>query len=397
MQLQKGEKAVLGYVELTLDSGAVAAVSYFETGDESPLNFKAVTINQYDKESRDLGDRTPFRVDESVVLILDSKGNVCRVWKLGPNDEAKIDQVLSAALLENPAEGFQPEQDAEKSIIDLISWERPRTFARRHSMPQVLPRDPNSGGAFVGHCGDQIRKQRYLHPDVEVKDFVDGDCVAITPDSIVENGKRRYTVNLEQLKPGDLILIEAIDASKKIRNRCRWVQLGQFYAKPRHDWAHARWFHAAMYLGSGILVEVNAKTDLKFFTKYAGEIDTNRIRVRRPTDENLGPKIAEASRQLRHVLYDDWAFWGQAGVALMEALKDARDTKGSAELPSKLTCSAFYAEAYRLANNETPLKVCQDLGPDWQKKIVPACLSESEELEDVALSWVEAGTKGALV
>lgn len=172
-------------------------------------------------------------------------------------------------------------------------------------------------------------------------------------------------------KPGDLLLFSAVRPSLASRAIIRTQTNGGFNEK------HARWHHAAVYVGHNHLCEA-VLSGVRYGPIYP-YVGAHLIRVRR--DESLSEisRYELAIRSLARLkegyavnLLPMLAFYGLAGFWNRKTLPPDTPT---------VVCSQLFAQAYA----GTTMRYVADPAAI---PVVPADLSMTEVLSDVATGWL---------
>lgn len=172
-------------------------------------------------------------------------------------------------------------------------------------------------------------------------------------------------------KPGDLLLFCAVRPGLASRAIVRTQSNGGFADKD------ARWHHAAVYVGHNHLCEA-VLSGVRYGPIYP-YVGTHLIRVRR--DETLSDRLRYelAIRSLARLKQDYsvrrlplLAFYGVAGFWKRTTLPPDTPT---------VICSQVFADAYMLTTRRLVARTATS-------PIVPADLSMTEVLSDVATSWL---------
>ena len=177
--------------------------------------------------------------------------------------------------------------------------------------------------------------------------------------------------NIDEWKPGDLLLFHD---PRKLSLVSHLIVRAQ---QREYNLEHARWHHAAVYVGEGFICEANMIGGVRRrpLHAYVGE---HWIRVRRDSNLNEldGYKLAIRAMTRLGQRYDFGAilrligqfiggFWKPATLAL--------NSKGA--ICSRLYELAYWAAAGRILYNTDG------------RPIIPADLSLTDQLVDVAVNW----------
>lgn len=198
-----------------------------------------------------------------------------------------------------------------------------------------------------------------------------------------------YHPNIGLLQAGDLLLVAPTRASLISSS----VQRAQLSVHPE---AHAKWIHAALYIGRNLIVELDGVSGFKIadLWKYTG---SHFMRFRRPQnnhgngaappppddiDELTGHKIAVAGLQNFNTKYSLWdaARSGWANVSR------SRSPNGRVELRTAgAVCSTMYSDAvYQVLHRQAAPPIPQ------AQHFQPADLSASDFLRDLDdVTWAK--------
>lgn len=187
-------------------------------------------------------------------------------------------------------------------------------------------------------CGLYISMAQII---LKPEDQPTGKIVPSRPVSPIELSIGKV-LGLSMLMPGDLILVRKVD-SDFIGSMIRKVQeRGGFPAE------HARWEHAAVYIGKGKICEAN-RGGVKFamLSKYAA---SHWIRVRRDVQLNMDRRHelvihALTSTTLRYSFLDIFSLWKQARFGF-GSVEGGRKLLGPQYPRSATICSQLYADCY---------------------------------------------------
>jgi len=178
--------------------------------------------------------------------------------------------------------------------------------------------------------------------------------------------------NIDNWKPGDLILLEALNPPLVSRAIQKTQERGG------HSPEHARWHHAAIYMGNEYICEATF-----FGVRYQTldyYISTHRMLVRRNTnlsDEEYWLIAINALSKLKSAysftaiiwiyLKSLWGFWREGN---------------SLSKPGAVICSELYVKSYSMATNRTVTNAYP---------AIPADLSCTAQLDDVDVCWRAIG------
>ncbi|MFG5408118.1 hypothetical protein ABXN37_08350 [Piscinibacter sakaiensis] len=213
------------------------------------------------------------------------------------------------------------------------------------------------------HCLDPRETSRsFAHPDPPSEQL---------PMAVRTFG---HMPSLDQLRPGDVLLVSALNKSA-VSKAIEHVQLTAGF-----DAWHAQWHHAAVYVGNNLICEAQLwGVRIASVFKYAA--GTHLIRFRRDTAlDDLGScKVAlEAALKLRYG-YD----WRSVVQLLTQAKWGWRGGSGRPrQLSERATlCSQLYADAYGVVTAST-------LDSRAEAGVTPAHLSVNKTLSDLPMAWL---------
>lgn len=183
-----------------------------------------------------------------------------------------------------------------------------------------------------------------------------------------------YCVDLQLLKPGDLVLVSSITPGL-IASAIRRVQ-----AQGGYGGQDARWEHAAVYIGSSAICEATrAGVSVSSMYDYMG---SHLIRVRRniALTSDQGWNLAVHALQQKGYRY---GFSSILGLYLKSRIGFWHRQGKPVSFPkSSVYCSELYADAH--------VKICGvALGNLKSGEVTPASLSLESALSDIPLSWVK--------
>ncbi|MCH7693776.1 MAG: hypothetical protein IID50_10070 [Proteobacteria bacterium] len=179
--------------------------------------------------------------------------------------------------------------------------------------------------------------------------------------------------NFADWHPGDLLLFHKSEKPSLVSKLIIKAQESSF------DFEHARWHHAAVYVGDGFLCEANIFPGVQYrpIHDYVGK---HCIRVRRDFALAEGEGFKLAIRSLTR-LRETYGVLTALGLGL-KALRGfwlpttlALDSQG-------VICSRLYDIAYMAATGRT-------ISYTGGRPIIPADLSLTGNLEDVPVYWLE--------
>ena len=211
-------------------------------------------------------------------------------------------------------------------------------------------------------------QQQYLNPAVE------GASGSWQPPGPIPKRLRHFGrfPNTGDWQPGDLLLFSAVRPSLASRAIIRTQEKGGFLE------CHARWHHAAVYLGHDHLCEAVLWGGVRYEPIYA-YVGSHLIRVRR--DERLTDiQRYEITIRSLALLKENYsvrrlpllAFYGVAGYWTRNRLPPDTPT---------VICSQLFSHAYGLATGRyvaNPAAI----------PVVPADLSMTDVLTDVKTDWL---------
>ena len=177
--------------------------------------------------------------------------------------------------------------------------------------------------------------------------------------------------NFDEWQPGSLLLFH-------IPEKTPWISRLIVKTQERaYDFEHARWHHAAVYVGDGFLCEARIRGGVQYrpLDDYVGK---HQIRVR--FDDRMshpqGYKLAiRAMTRLR----ESYGF-NEIAKLSWRAIKGFGARSPLALGPKGVICSHLYDMAYRGATK----RLLFDTG---DRPIMPAELSQTVELKDVSVYW----------
>ncbi len=174
--------------------------------------------------------------------------------------------------------------------------------------------------------------------------------------------------NIDNWKPGDLILLEALELPLISRAIQRTQNKGGYSLE------HARWHHAAIYMGNEYICEATF-----FGVKYRTldhYISSHRMLVRRNnrlSDKECWLIAINALSKLKSV----YSFRAIVGIYLKSIWGFWREGN-SLSKPGAVICSELYAKSYSMATN----RIVTNAIP-----AIPADLSCTNQLGDVDVCW----------
>jgi hypothetical protein len=186
----------------------------------------------------------------------------------------------------------------------------------------------------------------------------------------------KKVIDLSVLLPGDLVLVSSMNPGIVAR-RIREIQQHGGYLPD-----DARWEHAAMYIGKGVILEATRSgVHRAMLSKYVGD---HYIRVRRHpalTKEECYELVISAL-SLEDYSYSYWEV-----LRLWKRSKDGFGNAANAkQLPTRYSkratiCSQLYVDSYITVTNAV-------IGNADGGESTPAWLSVAATLDDVALNWL---------
>lgn len=182
-----------------------------------------------------------------------------------------------------------------------------------------------------------------------------------------------YVPDLNQLRPGDLVLFSAV----KPRRRSRAIVRSQRDAG--HHEADARWHHAAVYVGDSEICEAVVWRGVHLASLY-DSVETHLLRFRRDprlTDHDSWRVAVNALRFLRrrYGLAALFRIWQQTRLGFWRP--DIRHKKLRARI-----CSELYADAYTLTTGRMLMRGTLNI-------LTPAELSVTAALADIQVDWLQ--------
>ena len=184
-----------------------------------------------------------------------------------------------------------------------------------------------------------------------------------------------YCPDYDAWNPGDLILVSSLKPGF-IANSIRKVQKKGGYLE-----CHAKWEHAAVYIGSGAICEAN-RNGVVVDTIFRYSCD-HLIRVRRNTTltKDQGWELAVNALKRQNCSYSMLSIVN----LYFKSLVGFHRAGSSINFPkSAIICSELYADSH--------VKVCgQVLGNVHNGEITPASLSNDSLLTDLQINWNKIG------
>lgn len=179
--------------------------------------------------------------------------------------------------------------------------------------------------------------------------------------------------NLDDWLPGDLLLFRKSENPSRVSKLIVKAQESSF------DLEHARWHHAAVYVGDGFLCEANIFPGVQYrpIHDYVGK---HCIRVRRDPTLAQGEGFKLAIRSLTR-LRETYGILTAFGLGL-KALRGFWHPTTLALDSQGVICSRLYELAYMAATG----RIISDTGG---RPIIPADLSLTDNLKDVSVYWLE--------
>jgi hypothetical protein len=173
---------------------------------------------------------------------------------------------------------------------------------------------------------------------------------------------------------GDLLLLSAVRQPLV----SRWIVAAQL--RGGFDSSHARWHHAAIYVGHDHICEA-VPTGIRYgpVHRYVG---THLIRVRRDASLTAVQRYELALRSVVR-LKEMYSVLHMPRLALDAAMGFWRSNHRPTRAPSVI-CSQIYADAYMA----TTLRVLGPRGDFASGRLVPADLSMTAMLSDVPAAWL---------
>lgn len=185
-------------------------------------------------------------------------------------------------------------------------------------------------------------------------------------------------IDLGQLLPGDLILVSACEPGFIGRNIRKVQERGGYLVE------HARWEHAALYVGKGVICEANRQGVRRaMLSKYVGDYH---LRFRR----NPGLTIEEryelviqalAAQGFSYNFREIVRLWQNARFGFGDSTKANVQLLGK-QYPKRATmCSQLYADCHVIVTKTV-------IGNLDGGETTPACLSMAPLLVDVPVTWL---------
>lgn len=176
------------------------------------------------------------------------------------------------------------------------------------------------------------------------------------------------------LLPGDLILVSSINPGL-VQRSIRKIQ-----SKGGYSLEHARWEHAAMYIGKGVLCEASRKgVGRAMITNYVG---SHVIRARRDLSLSESDRWKLAIEALSQQGYS-YSYLEIARLLIMSRIgySDHTNLNKLSKPKMAVICSELYADSYALATRKV-------IGNIEGKEVTPASLSAERTFNDVQLQWL---------
>jgi hypothetical protein len=197
-----------------------------------------------------------------------------------------------------------------------------------------------------------------------------------TPDHPIPRSVRNwgFCADFSNWLPGDLILVSA-QKPGFIQQSIRRIQ-----AQGGYDTVHARWEHAAVYIGSSALCEATRKgVVVSDIYQYIGQ---HLIRVRRNPTLNNDQRweLAVNALKLRSYRY---GYRSILNLLWKSQFSGYWGTRTFTYPQRTRICSELYADAHTKASNGIIL------GNITSGEITPASLSMEKKLIDVKTKWVK--------
>lgn len=210
-----------------------------------------------------------------------------------------------------------------------------------------------------------------LHPD----DIPSGTATVTGPLSSNEL-RLKKVVDLSLLRPGDLILTSALSPDL-VQRSIRAVQV-----KGGYQVQDARWEHAAMYIGRGVLCEATRRgVQRGMLSHYIG---THVIRARRDDKLNTETRYELAIQALsfQGYAYGFWEILRLFKAARLGFNNRATSNGRTPGYPKRaVICSELYADSYSQVTKNI-------IGNIAGGEVTPASLSTDVRLTDVHLRWL---------
>lgn len=177
--------------------------------------------------------------------------------------------------------------------------------------------------------------------------------------------------NIDEWKPGDLILFH-------IPDKTPWMSRLIIKAQSaNYAFEHARWHHAAIYVGDGFLCEADVRHGVRHapIHEYVGR---HCIRVRRDAKLTEADQYKLAVRALTRL---------RQSYSFLEILKLAFQTRRGLWRPSEFMLSTegmICSHLYNMAYQGVAKRILFDTK---ERSIIPAELSLTDVLTDVPVCW----------
>jgi hypothetical protein len=209
--------------------------------------------------------------------------------------------------------------------------------------------------------------KKYLDPN-DTEEYGEWRPDRSLPRSVRHFG--RYP-NFDEWRPGSLLLFHVPEKTPLVSRLIIKAQEGAYYHQ------HARWHHAAVYVGGGFLCEAHVRGGVQYrpLDNYIGK-HWIRVRCDDRMSESQGYELAiRAMTRLR----ESYGFSEILKLSWL-AIKGFPARSPLALAPKGAICSHLYDMAYRGVTK----RMLYDTG---DRPIMPAELSMTDELKDVPVCW----------
>ena len=175
--------------------------------------------------------------------------------------------------------------------------------------------------------------------------------------------------DLGSLQPGDLLLVSSISPTVISKAVTKFQKIGGYPEE------HARWHHAAVYLGNDYVCEATATRGIVQTQIYKYLIGAHLLRFRRVPMLNVEQRYQLAIMAMTRLgdRYGHANLLNLAGAAL-----EGFWNQNFFSRPKRLVCSELFSEAYTLVTRRI-------LGSG---EVTPAFLSLTSNLDDVKVNWL---------
>jgi hypothetical protein len=172
------------------------------------------------------------------------------------------------------------------------------------------------------------------------------------------------------LYPGDLLLFSAVKPELTSRLIASAQMRGGFANE------HARWTHAAVYVGRNYVVEAVEK-GVQYERLY-GYVGGHRLRARRDPDLSVEQRYEIVIQALTRIR--ERYSYGALPRLMWGSVKGYWNQNPGLENTSAVICSQVYADSYALVTSKLVV-------PGMSGNVKPCDLSVTPHLNDVKLEW----------